>query len=118
VRRDSARLDLLECPPEEDCVPRPQSGSACPCLSFLSHKRHGTITLFAALNYVDGKIFSRMEKRHSHVEWLRFLKRIEGETPPELELHLDCRQLCDAQTPEGAPMAEAAPTHDGPVYAR
>jgi len=52
------------------------------------YKRHGTITLFAALNYLDGKILSRMEKRHTHVEWLRFLKQIERETPAELELHL------------------------------
>jgi transposase len=52
------------------------------------YKRHGTITLFAALNYLDGKILSRMEKRHTHVEWLRFLKQIDRETPRELELHL------------------------------
>ena len=52
------------------------------------YKRHGTITLFAALNYLDGKILSRTEKHHTHVEWLRFLKQIERETPPELELHL------------------------------
>jgi transposase len=52
------------------------------------YKRHGTITLFAALNYLDGKILSRTEEHHTHVEWLRFLKQIERETPRELELHL------------------------------
>jgi transposase len=52
------------------------------------YKRHGTITLFAALNYLDGKILSRTENHHTHVEWLRFLKQIERETPKELELHL------------------------------
>jgi transposase len=50
--------------------------------------RHGTITLFAALNYLDGKIISRTEKNHMHVEWLRFLKQIDRETPRELDLHL------------------------------
>jgi transposase len=50
--------------------------------------RHGTITLFAALNYLDGKIISRTEARHTHVEWLRFLKQLERDTPPELDLHL------------------------------
>ena len=50
--------------------------------------RHGTITLFAALNYLEGKIISRTEPHHTHVEWLRFLKQIERETPVELELHL------------------------------
>ena len=50
--------------------------------------RHGTITLFAALNYLDGKIISRTEKNHTHVEWLGFLKQIDRETPKELDLHL------------------------------
>jgi transposase len=50
--------------------------------------RHGTITLFAALNYLDGKIISRTEPRHTHVEWLRFLKQLDRETPKDLDLHL------------------------------
>ena len=52
------------------------------------YKRHGTITLFAALNYLDGKILSRTERHHTHVEWLRFLKQIDRETPPDQQLHL------------------------------
>ena len=50
--------------------------------------RHGTITLFAALSYLEGKIIARTEQFHTHVEWLRFLKQIDRETPKELELHL------------------------------
>lgn len=50
--------------------------------------RHGTITLFAALNYLDGKILSRTERRHTHVEWLRFLKQLDRDTPKGLDLHL------------------------------
>lgn len=52
------------------------------------YRRHGTITLFAALNYLDGKLIARMEDRHTHVEWLRFLKQIDRETPKDLDLHL------------------------------
>ena len=52
------------------------------------YKRHGTITLFAALNYLDGKLITRTEARQTHVEWLRFLKQIDRETPKELALHL------------------------------
>lgn len=52
------------------------------------YRRHGTITLFAALNYLDGKLISRTEDRHTHVEWLRFLKQIDRETPKELQIHL------------------------------
>ena len=52
------------------------------------YKRHGTVTLFAALNYLDGKILSRTEARHTHVEWLRFLKQIHRETPKDLAIHI------------------------------
>lgn len=52
------------------------------------YTRHGTITLFAALNYLDGKLIARTEERHTHVEWLRFLKQIARETPKHLDLHL------------------------------
>jgi transcriptional regulator with XRE-family HTH domain/transposase len=52
------------------------------------YKRHGTITLFAALNYLDGKIFSQTATRHTHREWLAFLKQLEQQTPPDLDLHL------------------------------
>ena len=52
------------------------------------YKRHGTITLFAALNYLDGKLISRTERRHTHVEWLRFLRQIDRETPRGLTIHV------------------------------
>lgn len=50
--------------------------------------RHGTVTLFAALNYLDGKILSTTAQQHTHVEWLAFLKKLHRQTPPELALHL------------------------------
>jgi transposase len=50
--------------------------------------RHGTVTLFAALNYLDGKIIGQTASRHRHQEWLRFLKKLDSETPAELTLHL------------------------------
>ena len=50
--------------------------------------RHGTVTLFAALNYLDGKIISRVAERHDHEEWLNFLKLIDRQTPKRLALHL------------------------------
>lgn len=52
------------------------------------YKRHGTITLFAALNYLEGKLITRTEARHTHVEWLRFLKQIDRETPKDLDIHV------------------------------
>ncbi|MBV8224246.1 MAG: IS630 family transposase [Verrucomicrobia bacterium] len=41
-----------------------------------------------ALSYLEGKIISRTEESHTHIEWLRFLKQIDRETPRELDLHL------------------------------
>ena len=52
------------------------------------YKRHGTITLFAALNYLDGKLISRTERHHTHVEWLRFLRQIDRETPRAMTIHV------------------------------
>jgi len=50
--------------------------------------RHGTVTLFAALSYLDGKIFSRTAPRHTHKEWLAFLKLVERQAPGGLQIHL------------------------------
>lgn len=50
--------------------------------------RHGTVTLFAALNYMEGKIIRQTAARHTHKQWLDFLKQIDRETPEELTLHI------------------------------
>lgn len=52
------------------------------------YRRHGTITLFAALNYLEGKLITRTESKHTHVEWLRFLRQIDRETPKDLAIHV------------------------------
>ncbi len=51
-------------------------------------KRNGTTTLFAALSMLDGKVIGDCMPRHRHQEFLRFLKKIDGEIPAELDLHL------------------------------
>ncbi len=58
------------------------------------YTRHGTTTLFAALDYADGTVMERTEQRHTHVEWLRFLKQIDRETSPEMQLHLIMDNYC------------------------
>jgi transposase len=52
------------------------------------YKRNGTTTLFAALNVLDGQVIGQCQQRHTHVEWLKFLKKIDRETPKEKTLHL------------------------------
>ena len=54
------------------------------------YKRHGTTTLFAALNTLDGSVISCCQQRHRHEEWLRFLRQIERQTPKDKQLHLVC----------------------------
>ncbi len=50
--------------------------------------RHGTTTLFAALDIATGQVLTRCKKRHRHQEFLQFLREIEANTPAELEVHL------------------------------
>lgn len=52
------------------------------------YKRHGTTTLFAALELAEGRIIAECMPRHRHQEWIRFLKKIDAETPQDLALHL------------------------------
>lgn len=50
--------------------------------------RHGTVTLFAALNYLNGKILAERAARHRHQEWLKFLQAIEKAAPADVDVHL------------------------------
>lgn len=52
--------------------------------------RHGTSTLFAAMDVVTGQVISRVEKRHRHQEWLAFLKDIDAHVPAAKQIHLIC----------------------------
>src|SRR5258708_34242631 len=52
------------------------------------YKRHGTTTLFAALNVLDGRVIGQCMARHRHQEFIRFLNKINRETPARRELHL------------------------------
>jgi transposase len=52
------------------------------------YKRHGTTTLFAALEVAQGKVVGQCFARHRHQEFLKFLKRLDAEFPVEMKLHL------------------------------
>jgi transposase len=52
------------------------------------YKRHGTTTLFTALNTLDGKVIGTCMPRHRHQEWIKFLGLIDRETPKSQEIHL------------------------------
>ncbi len=50
--------------------------------------RHGTTTLFAALDVATGKVLSQCKRRHRHQEFLAFLRHIDQNVPRELDVHL------------------------------
>jgi len=52
------------------------------------YKRNGTTTLFAAIELGQGEVIATCMKRHRHQEWIKFLKMIDEQTPPDLDLHL------------------------------
>ncbi len=62
--------------------------------------RHGTTTLFAAMDIISGSVISRSYRRHRSTEFLRFLKEVEAVTPKHLELHLVLDNYATHKTPQ------------------
>jgi transposase len=52
------------------------------------YKRHGTTSLFAALDVATGAVIGQCMKRHRHQEFLRFLRTIDRQTPKKRDFHL------------------------------
>lgn len=52
------------------------------------YKRHGTTSLFAALDTATGHVIGQLHRRHRAVEFRKFLERIDAEVPADLDLHL------------------------------
>ena len=80
-----------------------------PCLPILpttparmthDYVRHGTTSLFAALDIASGSVIAQHYRRHRHQEFLRFLKLIDAAVPDGLELHLVCDNYATHKTPD------------------
>ena len=52
------------------------------------YKRHGTTTLFAALNVLEGSVIGQCQPRHRHQEFIRFLDRLDQSVGTDLDIHL------------------------------
>jgi transposase len=89
-----ARAVVLCCDEKSQCQALERSQPGLPLgqgqIATRTHDyyRHGTVILFAALNYLNGKILAERALRHRHQEWLKFLKAIEADVPPGLDVHL------------------------------
>lgn len=64
------------------------------------YKRHGTTSLYAALNILNGEVIGRITQRHRAKEFLDFLRQIDRETPKEQDLHLILDNSSTHKTPE------------------
>lgn len=62
--------------------------------------RHGTSSLFAALDVATGKVISRMSRRHRATEFKKFLNQIDREVPADLDVHLILDNYATHKTPE------------------
>ena len=64
------------------------------------YKRHGTTTLFTALNTLDGTVIGTCMQQHRHQEWLQFLRLIDRETPQDKDIHLIADNYATHKHPE------------------
>jgi transposase len=81
--------------------------------------RHGTTSLFAALNTADGTVISSLHRRHRAVEFRKFLAKIDGEVPEHLEVHLVCDNYGTHKSPTVTTWLERHPRfhmHFTPTY--
>jgi len=63
------------------------------------YTRHGTTSLFAALDTVNGTVISSLHRRHRAIEFKKFLERIDAEVPDELDVHLILDNYATHKTP-------------------
>jgi hypothetical protein len=82
------------------------------------YKRHGTTTLFAALNTLDGSVLATCMERHRHQEWLKFLRMIDRQTPARQTAPPYRRQVCHPQTSGGSALGDASQAHSFSLQAR
>src|ERR1700747_2533229 len=80
------------------------------------YKRHGTTTLFTALNVLDGTIMGSNMKRHRHQEFIRFLNTIEAKVPKRKANPRHRRQLRHPQASKGKRMVGAPSPLDLPLH--
>lgn len=84
------------------------------------YERHGTMTLFAALDIATGQVITASKRRHRHQEYLDFLKRVDANIPPNLDIHLVVDNFATHKHPRVKRWLAARPryhVHYTPTYA-
>ena len=62
--------------------------------------RNGVTTLFAAINCADGHVYSKCRQKHTHKEWLSFLRHIDRNIDKNLDIHIICDNYATHKTAE------------------
>jgi len=75
------------------------------------YQRHGTTSLFAALNVATGKVIGQCHRRHRHQEFLNFLPKIDEEIPADLQIHLVLDNYATHKTPKVAAWLKSRPRY-------
>ena len=81
------------------------------------YRRHGTTSLFAALDVATGKVIGECHRRHRSQEFLQFLETIDAQVPTDLAVHLILDNYGTHTTPPRAPMVCSSPTVSAPLHA-
>src|SRR6202795_2682678 len=84
------------------------------------YRRHGTTTLFAALDTAKGKVLTQCRQRHRHQEFLAFLRHIGANVPPDLDVHVIVDNYATHKHPRVKRWLAARPrfhVHFTPTYA-
>jgi len=84
------------------------------------YRRHGTTTLFAALNVANGEVLTRCQARHRHQEFLAFLRQVDRSVPANLDVHLILDNYATHKHPKVRAWLAARPRyhlHYTPTYA-
>ena len=81
------------------------------------YKRHGTTTLFAALNVLDGTVIGRNMQRHRHQEFIRFLNAVETQVPARKQIHAIVDNYATDRHPKVRQSSTPASPLDIPLHA-
>ncbi len=73
------------------------------------YKRHGTSSLYAALDLTTGRVLGKLHSRHRAIEFKQFLQTIDREVPAHLDVHPRARQQQHAQDARDQALAGRAP---------
>ena len=81
------------------------------------YRRHGTTTLFAALDVATGKVIGKIKRRHRSIDFISFLRHIDRVVPEALEVHLILDNYGTQQDPQGQAVVAPPPAIPLPLHA-